>query len=103
MATGPRGPDHEIHTGDDLMKLIVCERCGGSSFIEHNGYRVCEYCNSKFMITNNETKSVSSSIALSDDVHMLLQKCRDNPRDARKYAGLVLDIDPGYDYSFPFM
>ena len=37
---------------------------------------------------------VQSSIALDDDVARLLEKCRTDPRNARKYANLVLDIDP---------
>ena len=29
-----------------------------------------------------------------DDVAELLRKCRENPARARKYANLILDIDP---------
>ena len=31
---------------------------------------------------------------MDDDVERLLQKCRTDRRNARKYANLVLDIDP---------
>ena len=31
---------------------------------------------------------------LDDDVAKLLRKCRENPARARKYANLILDIDP---------
>ena len=34
------------------------------------------------------------SIGLDDDVAELLRKCRENPARARKYANLILDIDP---------
>jgi len=37
----------------------------------------------------------SSTVALDDDVSILLQKCRADPANARRYAGLILDIDPG--------
>ena len=33
-------------------------------------------------------------IGLDDDVAELLRKCRENPARARKYANLILDIDP---------
>ena len=37
----------------------------------------------------------NSSIALEEDIAVLLKKCREDPKNARKYANLVLDIDPG--------
>jgi DNA-directed RNA polymerase subunit RPC12/RpoP len=39
-------------------------------------------------------RDVQSSIALDNDVTRLLEKCRTEPWNARKYANLVLDIDP---------
>jgi len=36
-----------------------------------------------------------STIAINDDISMLLSKCRDDPDNARRYASLILDIDPG--------
>ena len=60
---------------------------------------MCEYCDSKYLFTAEDynfygnSKSISG-ISLGSDVEMLLQKCRMNPKNARKYANLVLDIDP---------
>ena len=34
-------------------------------------------------------------ISLQSDIELLLDKCRRDPRNARKYANLILDIDPG--------
>lgn len=35
-----------------------------------------------------------SQISINSDVENLLQKCRIDRKNARKYANLILDIDP---------
>lgn len=77
------------------MKITICERCGGGEFIDQGEYRVCQYCNSKYLITSEDIPRKGSSIALNNDINLLLQKCCDDPKNARKYASLILDIDPG--------
>ena len=71
------------------MTRIVCEACGANEWSEEGSYRVCKFCGSKYQILRG-----NSEIALGDDVQRLLQKCRTDPARARKYANLVLDIDP---------
>jgi hypothetical protein len=77
------------------MKIENCEKCGGGEFITRDGYRICQYCNSMYLITPEDIKLKRSSITLDNDIKMLLQKCQDDPANARRYASLVLDIDPG--------
>jgi len=77
------------------MKIESCERCGGGEFIERDGYRICQYCNTKYLITSEDKARKESNISLDNDIKMLLQKCRDDPANARRYASLVLDMDPG--------
>jgi uncharacterized Zn finger protein (UPF0148 family) len=77
------------------MKIEICERCGGGKFIDREGYRICQYCNTRYLITSEDATRKESNITLDDDIKMLLQKCRDDPANARRYASLVLDIDPG--------
>lgn len=77
------------------MKSEICERCGGGEFVDRDGYRICQYCNTKYLIMPEEAIRKSSSITLESDIKMLLQKCQDDPANARRYASLVLDIDPG--------
>jgi len=77
------------------MKIEICERCGGGEFVDRDGYRICQYCNTKYLITPEDVTRKGSSINLEKDIMMLLQKCRDDPANARRYASLVLDMDPG--------
>lgn len=77
------------------MKIMVCEMCGGGEFVDRDGYRVCQYCFAKYLLTPEDATQKRSSIALDNDILLLLQKCRDDPANARRYASLVLDMDPG--------
>lgn len=76
------------------MKIETCERCGGGDFVDRDGYRICQFCNTKYLITSEDVKQKESNISLDKDIMMLLQKCRDDPANARRYASLVLDMDP---------
>ncbi len=95
------------------LKVIICERCGANELHEEGNYFVCDYCGSKFL---KETKSerlfiggtsfesenslgknlgnLTGGISLNSDIERLLQKCRTDPKNKRKYINLILDIDP---------
>lgn len=75
------------------MEHIVCNKCGSSEFVDKDDFRICAYCRTKYdkPITPKKT---SATIALSDDVQALLDKCKKDPFNAARYANLVLDIDP---------
>lgn len=75
------------------MKLIQCNRCGSSEFIETNGYRICRYCDAKYRLFAEDVTAKGSSIELNDDISRLLEKCKKEPWNAKKYANLILDID----------
>lgn len=75
------------------MKAIVCENCGSSDLYEEKGYRVCRYCGTKHLITQDDRPAKYSTIELNEDVAKLLQKCREDPTRAEKYARLILEID----------
>ena len=89
------------------MKALICSSCGATKWKEDNKYRTCLYCGTKFLKAadvEQRTTDISSKrrtekpgesvIALNDDVERLLQKCRTDTKNARKYANLILDIDP---------
>lgn len=71
------------------MKPRVCTACGANELVRENGSFKCAYCG-----TFHVSEGSRSNIALDDDIEALLQKCRENPSKARRYANLVLDIDP---------
>ena len=87
------------------MKAFVCKSCGATGIQIKGAYLVCDYCDTRFLLTAedydfygnaNSTSSnhSSSGISLGSDIEMLLQKCRLDPKNAKKYANLILDIDP---------
>ncbi len=89
------------------MKALKCTSCGASRWEEEGEYRVCLHCGTKFqkiveetvrvqkvVIHDHTTRLVDSVIALNDDVMRLLDKCKKDPKNAKKYANLILDIDP---------
>ncbi len=75
------------------MKSIECPSCGSKDLYEENGYRVCRYCGTKLILTHEDRGIKESTISLHDDVKILLQKCKDDPSHAKKYAQLILEID----------
>ena len=79
------------------MKILICESCGSPDLYEENGYKICRYCGTKHLITQDDRPAKYSKITLDDDVSQLLQKCREEPERAQKYAQLILEIDPNND------
>ena len=78
------------------MKRFDCECCGSSKFSTEDGFRICAFCGTKYQIEKADIPVIpkTSNIALNDDVQLLLQKCKTDPANAKRYASLVLDIDP---------
>lgn len=75
------------------MEIAVCERCGASDFAEDGEYLVCSFCRARYDKPKKEVRK-QSNIALDDDVGTLLAKCESDPRNAKRYALLVLEMDP---------
>lgn len=75
------------------MKQLICPGCGSQEFKEENGFKICCYCESKFEI-EKKPSTINTQISLENDVTRLLRKCKDDPANAKKYANLILDIDP---------
>ena len=86
------------------MNMIdfCCKQCGNPQMEENNGMLVCQYCGNRILLDDSiretirrgKQSTVSSSIDLRSDVDILLEKCKKDPKNARRYANLVLDIDP---------
>lgn len=76
------------------MRLVVCTRCGSRELLEEGGYVVCAYCRSRFAPQADDLPRKQTVIGLDSDIQVLLQKCKDDPANRRRYASLILDIDP---------
>ena len=76
------------------MKLVECTRCGSKELFEENGYVVCAYCQSRFAPQADDVPQRDTVIGVQSDIQVLLQKCKDDPANRRRYASLILDIDP---------
>ena len=73
------------------MKALICTNCGASSWRSEKGLKICTFCGTTYQAENLPKQS---DIALDDDIQRLLEKCKAEPQNARKYANLILDIDP---------
>ena len=78
------------------MNGLKCKNCGSSDFTIRVGLRICNHCGTKYVqsVGDNLSKGNGAGISLSNDIQQLLYKCKIDPANARKYANLILDIDP---------
>lgn len=76
------------------MREVVCAGCGSKELVEDAGYAVCVYCRTRHVPEPKDAPQTTTVIALANDVAALLQRCRDDPANRRRYANLVLDLDP---------
>ena len=82
---------------------FTCKKCGNPKLEKKNGMYYCPFCGSIFLPDIHEQKAMqmgskaancSTSIDLRGDIDILLEKCKTEPENARKYANRILDIDP---------
>lgn len=88
------------HIGGIDLKALICANCGASSWKTEKGLKICTFCGTTY---RDENAPKQSDITLDDDVQRLLRKCEDDPANARKYANLVLDIDPTNEDVFKYL
>ena len=78
------------------MLKLVCERCGNPNMTIKNGVAKCDFCGFT-LVPEKKTpgfNKTESSIGLKSDIEILLEKCKKEPKNARRYANRILDIDP---------
>lgn len=76
------------------MRQLQCPQCGSRDLVDAGNYTECLYCRTSFIPAAGDRPPPSSSIALDADIAALLQKCIDDPANRRRYASLILDLDP---------
>ena len=84
------------------MKTLVCPNCGSNEVEIKDGILYCPFCGSKVILERDE-KPDNTSISLETDIQNLLNKCKSDPLHARKYANLVLDIDPSNEEALKYL
>ena len=88
--------------GDIILTNIECVKCKSVEFFQADGFYVCTYCRSKYRPEQLRGSSgakgagvaKTSTIEIDEDILRLLEKIKKEPWDARKYANMILDIDP---------
>jgi hypothetical protein len=83
-------------SGDHVVKMkqINCAKCGSNDLASDGGYVVCGFCRSRWALQADELPRVETVIDMDSDIQALLQKCVIDPVNRRRYAALILDIDP---------
>jgi len=76
------------------MKLVDCSCCGSKELVDQDGLIMCLYCRSKFVPQQDDLAPVESIIGMTSDIQALLDKCLLDPHNSRRYANLILDMDP---------
>jgi hypothetical protein len=76
------------------MKLISCQRCGSNEMEEVDDFVVCTFCQSRYVPQADDRPPLDTIISLNSDLERLLEKCKIDPQNRRRYASLALDIDP---------
>ena len=61
------------------MKRLLCEACGANNLSSENGYIICNYCGSRYLMKEESIKT-TSEISIGDDVAKLLAKCKSDPK-----------------------
>jgi len=88
------------------MKALTCKCCGATGVSIANGFVTCEYCDAKYLLTAEDygfSDAAPKGISLDADIGRLLMKCRTDPGNARKYANLILDIDPDNEDAMKYL
>jgi hypothetical protein len=76
------------------MRPSNCNRCGSTELSESGGFAICDFCRARFPLDTAELLARSTTIGVVSDVDALLQKCIEDPFNRKRYASLILDIDP---------
>ena len=76
------------------MKLVDCTRCGSKELVEKDGFIVCVYCQAKYLPQVGDVPPKQTIIGIESDIQALLHKCREDKVNRRRFANLILDIDP---------
>ena len=84
------------------MKIVECVQCGSNELTEIDGITTCDYCKARYAMEASEMASHGTTISVNSDIEALLQKCVDDPANRKRYADLVLNLDPSNKEALEF-
>jgi hypothetical protein len=73
---------------------LECKNCGSRQLLKTVKDLICTHCESIFSVVEEKSPAVNFNSSIQSDIQNLLLKCREDPENLRKYANLILDIDP---------
>ena len=76
------------------MQELKCSNCGSNELTKDGSFYVCNYCGTKHILSKDDVLIIDSSIELNEDVLRLIRKMDEDPNNSKKYAQLILQIDP---------
>lgn len=76
------------------MRIVECSGCGSNDLFSEDEYVICAFCRSRFEAKPHENVIKETVVDVLSDIQRLLKKCDEDPMNSRKYANLILDIDP---------
>jgi len=85
------------------MKIVECVQCGSNELTEIDGITTCDYCKARYAMEASEMASHGTTISVNSDIEALLQKCVDDPANRKRYADLVLNLDPSNKEALEFL
>jgi hypothetical protein len=85
------------------MKIVECVQCGSNELTEIDGITTCDYCKARYAMEASEMASHGTTISVNSDIEALLQKCVDDPSNRKRYADLILNLDPSNKEALEFL
>ncbi len=76
------------------MWQFTCENCGAKEYTLEKNNLICSYCHTRYKIQKGDPFSFGAKIDLVDDINMLVSKCIKEPHNAKRYANIILEMDP---------
>lgn len=76
------------------MFQFICPNCASHEYKEEGKFIKCAYCETRFKKEQKDSFSQGVAIDLTDDVSRLLQLCKKDPSNRRRYVNLILEMDP---------
>ncbi len=76
------------------MWQFTCENCGSKEYTVQKKKVICAYCHTCYKAQKGDPFTFGAKIDLMDDINILVSKCIKEPHNAKRYANIILEMDP---------